>query len=148
MVAIAPIGPASRVVAADNPIVVENQQTAGVSNRWMLSQVASNDSIQQIKGYASATSVLQGGSLNIYVTVSTAQTFTIDFYRMGWYGGVGGRLMGSSGSLNGAPQPACPIVDPGTSLLECNWSVSYTINPVPTSWTSGVYLGVLTNAAG
>jgi hypothetical protein len=145
---IAMAAPAKQAAAAANPIVVENQQTAGVSSGWMLSKFARDDLTQQIKGYASATSVLQGGSLNLYVTVNPAQTFTIDFYRVGWYGGAGGRLMGSSGPLNGAPQAACPVVDAGTSLVACNWSVSYAINPVPSTWTSGVYLGVLTNAAG
>ncbi len=147
-VSMAAAAPVKQAAAAANPIVVENQQTAGVSSGWRLSQFARDDLSQQIKGYASATSVLQGDSLNLYVTVNPAQTFTIDFYRVGWYGGVGGRLMGSSGPLNGAPQPACPVVDAGTALLACNWSVSYTINPVPSTWTSGVYLGVLTNAAG
>jgi len=148
IVAVAPAAPAKQVAAADNPIVTENGQTAGVSSGWRLNQFARDDLTQQIKGYASATSVLQGDSLNLYVTVNPAQTFTIDFYRVGWYGGVGGRLVGSSGPLNGAPQAACPVVDAGTALVACSWSVSYTINPVPSTWTSGVYLGVLTNAAG
>src|SRR2546423_10600947 len=78
MVATVSPGTAKQVAAASNPIVQENQQTAGVSSGWMLSQFARDDLTQQIKGYASAPSVRQGGSLNLYVTVNPAQTFTID----------------------------------------------------------------------
>jgi hypothetical protein len=64
---------------------------------------------------------------------------------MGWYGGLGGRLLQHVGALNGVTQPACPVIDPSTFLLACSWAASYTLN-VPTSWTDGVYLAVLTNA--
>ena len=81
--------PASSTLAADNPIVLENQQPG--STNWLWSQPA-DDTNGQIKGYASATSVLQNQSITLYVTVNPAQAYTIDFYRMGWYGGMGGRL--------------------------------------------------------
>src|SRR5712691_9051300 len=76
--------PARSAVAADNPVVVENQQPG--TSAWQLSQTA-DDINGQIKGYANTTSVLQGGSVNLYVTVNPAQTFTVDVYRIGWYGG-------------------------------------------------------------
>ena len=80
--------------AADNPITIENQQTG--SNSWELGSLVADDVSQQIKGYASSTSVLQGGSLSLYVTVNPAQTYSIDVYRMGWYGG---RAAGSNSTL-------------------------------------------------
>src|SRR5438094_668778 len=81
--------PASSPLAADNPIVLENQQPG--STGWLWSP-GGDDATGQIKGYASATSVKQNESITLYVTVNPAQTYTIDFYRMGWYGGLGGRL--------------------------------------------------------
>src|SRR6266700_2247335 len=48
------------------------------------------------------------------------------------------------GPRNGVPQPACPK-DPATLLIQCNWSPAYTLT-TQTSWTSGIYLAVLTNA--
>ncbi len=72
------------------------------------------------------------------------QTYTIDVYRMGWYQGLGGRLMQHIGPLNGVQQPACPK-DPTTLLIQCNWSPAYTL-ATQTSWTSGIYLAVLTNS--
>src|SRR5438270_169654 len=78
-----------------NPVVIENQQTG--STAWQLGDVYgrpyATDTIGQIKGYASAVSVNKGESITFYVSVNTAQTYTIDVYRMGWYQGLGGRLM-------------------------------------------------------
>src|SRR5436309_11916042 len=127
--------PATPVVAAANPIVTENQQPG--SSAWQLTK-AGDDVNGQIKGYGSATSVLQGGSLTLYVTVNPAQTYTIDFYRVGWYGGLGGRLELHAGPINGATQPSCPT-DPSTGLIACNWTPGYTLT-VPSDWTSGAYL--------
>src|SRR5260370_32432180 len=39
------------------------------------------------------------------------------------------------------------MVDAATMLVACNWTSSYTLT-VPTSWTDGLYMAVLTNAAG
>jgi len=135
--------PARPAVAADNPVVVENQQ-AGTS-AWQLSQTA-DDVNKQIKGYADTTSVLQGGSVNLFVTVNPAQTFSVDVYRIGWYGGLGGRLRLHAGPITGATQPACPA-DATTGMIECGWAASYTV-AVGADWTSGAYLTLLTNAAG
>jgi len=97
--------PPATAAAASNPIVVENQQPG--STGWQIG-ATSNDSTGQIKGYASATSVLQGQSISLSVTVNPAQNYTIDFYRIGWYGGAGGRLRLHAGPLGGVTQPACP----------------------------------------
>src|SRR5439155_26036322 len=66
--------PSGLVYAADNPIVIENQQAG--SSGWQLATWAS-DAQGQIKGYASATSVNKGTPITCYVTVNPAQTFTI-----------------------------------------------------------------------
>src|SRR5438552_1197252 len=137
------VAPASSQLAADNPIVLENQQPG--SSGWFWSK-AGDDATGQIKGYASATSVNQGESITFYVTVNPAQTFTIDFYRIGWYAGLGGRLRLHVDSLGGVPQPPCDT-DPTTGLIACNWAPSYTLT-VPGDWTSGIYAALLTNAQG
>jgi hypothetical protein len=126
-----------------NPIVVENRHAGTTS--WQLSHPAT-DQGGQIKGYASATSVNKGGSITFYVTVAPAQTYAIDVFRLGWYGGKGGRLLRHVGSVQGAPQPTCPI-DPATGMIACSWKPSYTLR-TSTSWTSGIYLAKLTNAQG
>src|SRR5437899_10057126 len=139
------MAPASSTLAADNPIVTENQQPG--SSAWRLTPpMITNDAIGQIKGYASATSVNQNESITLYVTVNPAQTYTIDFFRMGWYGGLGGRLLFHVGPLNGARQANC-LPDATTGLIDCAWSGSYTLT-VPASWTSGVFVALLTNSQG
>jgi N,N-dimethylformamidase beta subunit-like protein/IPT/TIG domain-containing protein len=135
--------PASSTLAVDNPIVLENQQPG--SSDWFWSKVG-DDATGQIKGYASAISVNQNASITFYVTVNPAQTYSIDFYRMGWYGGMGARLRLHAGPLDGVPQPPCNS-DPTTGLLECKWAPSFTLT-VPSDWTSGVYAAKLTNAQG
>src|SRR5438132_11688522 len=131
--------------AASNPIVAENQQPG--AGAWRIAGPQADDPTGQIKGYAAATSVSQNQSIVLYVTVNPAQTYTIDVYRIGWYGGLGSRLMLHVGALNGVSQPACPVVDANTGLIVCNWSPGYTLT-VPSTWTSGVYLALLTNAQG
>src|SRR5688572_3692660 len=135
--------PAGQTLAADNPIVVENQQAG--STGWLASRLA-DDASGQIKGYASATSVRQSESLTFHVTVNPAQTYTIDIYRIGWYAGQGGRLRQHVGPLDGVRQPPCGS-DSTTGMIACNWAPSHTIT-VPSDWTSGVYLALLTNAQG
>src|SRR5881392_2142438 len=130
-----------------SPVVLENQQPgSGNWQMWLHNIPPADDVNQQIKGYASATSVNKGESITFYVTVNPAQQYTMDVYRMGWYQGLGGRLMQSIGPLQGVAQPACPI-DSVTGLIECNWTAAYTLT-VPATWTSGVFMVQLTNAQG
>ncbi len=140
--------PVSVTVVNASPIVLENQQPG--SGNWQMGLSSSfrpaDDTVKQIKGYASATSVNKGESITFHVTVTPAQSYTMDVYRMGWYQGLLGRLMQSVGPLQGVEQPACPV-DSGTGLIECAWTASYTLT-VPTTWTSGVFLVMLTNAQG
>lgn len=131
--------------AATNPVVAENQQPG--TTEWQLGRPGfrtSDDATGQIKGYASAVSVNRGESITFHLTVSPAQQYTIDVYRVGWYDGAGARLMQHVAAQDGVTQPRCPV-DASTGLIECGWSPSYTL-AVPATWTSGVYLALLTNA--
>ena len=127
-----------------NLVQVENSQ-AGTTD-WIPGATIADDVNNQIKGYASATSVGIGSSINLYVTVNPAQAFTINVYRIGWYQGLGGRLMATSGPLAGTPQAPC-VADATTGLIDCGWSSSYTLT-VPPTWVSGVYMAKLINSLG
>ena len=128
--------------AQSNPIVIENQQAG--TGQWDYG-LSSDDPTGQIKGYATATSVSPGGQIGFKISVSPAQSYSIGIYRMGWYGGTGGRLMQTIGPLNGTKQTSCPQ-NASTGMVECNWATAYTLN-VPANWTSGIYLAKLTNAS-
>src|SRR5437899_12748546 len=130
--------------AQNNPIVIENQQPG--TSQWQISGVRATDTDGQIKGYASAPSVNKGENITVYVSVNPAQTYTIDVYRMGWYQGLGARLMQHIGPLNGVQQPTCPT-DGTTGMIECHWAPAYTL-ATQTSWTSGIYLARMINAQG
>ncbi|MEZ4712084.1 MAG: DUF6605 domain-containing protein [Caldilineaceae bacterium] len=130
-------------VFATNPIIAENQLPG--SSNWVLLKPA-DDVNMQIKGFASATSVNQGNSITFYVTVTPAQTYTIEIYRMGWYNGAGGRRMAQIGPLNGVEQVAVTL-DATTGLIGAPWSPSHTLT-IPSDWTSGVYLAKLVNQNG
>jgi hypothetical protein len=121
-----------------NSIYLENQQTG--TTAWKIT----NQGTTEIAGYATESSVNRGESLPIKVSVAQAGTFQIDVYRLGYYGGKGGRLMASTGALNGITQPAPVMTDTATKLVECNWSTSYTV-AVGTNWTSGLYVAKLTH---
>src|SRR5256886_4812390 len=129
--------------AQSNPVVLENQQPG--TSQWQIPWGSSaTDSAGQIKGYASAVSVNKGQNITFYVSVNPAQTYTIDVYRMGWYQGLGGRLVQHIGPLNGTLQPACPT-NATTGMIECQWASAYTL-ATQSTWTSGIYVALLTNA--
>ena len=115
-----------------NPILSENlnQGSAG----WQPTNLALAG---EIEGYASATSINKGGSVTVYVN-SNGASFTLDLYRLGWYQGLGGRLMMSAGTLAGQSQPSCPQ-DTTYGLIQCSWNPTLTIT-TSTTWTTGLYL--------
>ena len=128
-----------------NAIQVENARLG--TTDWQLSNPAEN---QEIEGYASAASVNRGDQISFYVR-TISPTFTIAIYRLGWYGGLGGRLEMASVQLPGVDQ-ALPTPDPTYYMVECNWTASYTLttsNPSdPTDWVSGVYVAKVTASSG
>jgi hypothetical protein len=128
---------ASANPANTNAIYLENQKPG--TTDWQIPQVGQSD----IAGYAAATSVNKGGSLPIKVSLAQLGSYTIDVYRLGYYGGQGSRLILSSGQLNGITQPACSF-DSSTRKVECQWSDSYTLQVSP-DWTSGLYIAKLTD---
>src|SRR5260221_12736232 len=94
-----------------------------------------------IEGYCSHTSIHAGETLRIFVSTNPSAKFTIDFYRLGFYGGTGGRQVHQLGPLPGVPQPDPPIA--GKRLRDCAWDACAELK-IPADWLSGVYLGKLT----
>lgn len=109
---------------------------------WVLTDPADHE----IEGYASATSVNRGELIRFFIN-TIDPSYTIDVYRMGWYGGTGARLVKGGIRLKGMRQ-MIPAPDPATGLIECDWNPSYdlaTSNAAdPADWVSGIYLAKLT----
>ncbi|NEX63304.1 N,N-dimethylformamidase beta subunit family domain-containing protein [Noviherbaspirillum galbum] len=126
----------------------ENAKTEqqGVTDTWFVTD-ADYANAGQIEGYASATSVGRGESIELFVNTSEPH-YSMSIYRIGWYGGRGGRLVAGPIQRSGVRQPS-PRTDAATRLVECHWIDPYVLtipnNPTdPTDWASGVYLVKLT----
>jgi hypothetical protein len=128
---------AGAIRTAPSPTSRENRHEG--TEAWRLAGNVS-DTSRQIQGYASATSVNAGESLDFHVAVAEPQPYTVTIYRIGHYQGAGARLMHTSEELAGRPQPV-PTPDPGTGLIDCRWPSAWTF-PVPQDWTSGLFLAV------
>ena len=94
-----------------------------------------------IEGFCSRNSVSAGETIEFKVSTNPASKFTIDLYRLGYYGGKGGRLMERLGPFDGSPQPDPPVGD--VRLRECQWETAARLT-IPDDWPGGVYLGKLT----
>ena len=137
------IQPVQAAAKGNNPITVENAKAG--TTAWQPSNQAQ---AREIEGYANKTSVAHGESISFYVNTASA-TYTIDIYRLGWYGGLGGRLYSSVAARAGIKQ-SIPVPNSTTGLCECKWKTPYTFTiPSGTSaWTSGIYLAKLTTKEG
>ena len=132
--------------AQDNAIVLENRKEG--TTDWLITKVEKrrceypdNQWCRRpaVEGYVSHQSILAGEKLKVFVSTNPVQEYKLDIYRMGYYGGKGGRKMLSTGTLKGTTQ-AEPQPDSVTNLFECNWKESYSFN-IPKNWVSGVYVG-------
>lgn len=140
--AILPNGAFAHVGAA-NPIEIENQKPG--TRAWMLDKPQIDPKSKYrcpwIEGYCSHSSIAAGEKLQVYVSTAPASKFTVEIFRLGYYGGEGGRLIKSLGEFDGATQPDPPIGE--KRLRRCEWKPSLEFT-IAEDWTSGVYLGKLT----
>ena len=118
-----------------NPVVAENCQPGSPSTEWDISG-AGDTSIQ---GFATDISVNKGETVSFKIA-TTATSYVLDIYRMGYYGGNGARKVATVGRSMAAPQtqPKC-VNDAATGLIDCgNWGVSASW-AVPAAAASGIY---------
>ena len=121
--------------APPNAIVAENCLAGSPSSEWDI--VAAGD--PSIQGFATQISVNRGSAVSFKVNTN-ASGYRFDIYRMGYYGGMGARKVGTTTPTATLPQsqPAC-LNDANTGLIDCgNWSVSGSW-AVPADAVSGIY---------
>src|SRR3954469_17413592 len=119
-----------------NPIIAENNQTGDID--WDISG-AGDPSIQ---GFATDISVNTGATVSFKVKTD-ANAYTIDIYRLGYYGGAGARKGGTGSPSARLPQaqPAC-ATNSATGLTDCGeWGVSASWNTAGA--VSGIYVAKL-----
>jgi hypothetical protein len=134
-VTVLPLGAASGWAGVRaSPVEVENARAG--TGAWDRPQAGVG-----VDAYSSEVSVTPGGSIHLHVATSPAAPYRIEIYRLGWYGGAGGRLVGCIpdcvGSEQGAEQ-GVPRPDRATGLLRLGWPVTDVI-PVGSDWVSGYY---------
>ena len=89
-----------------NPVIAENR-LAG-TDRWDIPWPGyriTDDRRLNIKGYATSTSVRQGGTIGLRITTAEHEPYTIDVYRLGYYDGLGGRHVRASVRSTDRPSP-------------------------------------------
>jgi hypothetical protein len=150
--------------AVARPGLIAAENASPGTTDWMLQNTrvdpAARFRCPWIEGYCSATSVRAGDRLAIMVSTDPPSPFVIDIYRMGWYGGAGGRHMTRLGPFQGQVQPLPEI---GVERVrDCRWQPAVEITipaaasgarqpdgpAAPGEWPSGVYLGKLTAERG
>jgi hypothetical protein len=130
---------AAQLAAPLNAVQIENGRQGSAD--WEISSPALGG---EIEGNASATSVDAGDPIDLFVNTRDLR-FTVEVFRMGWYGGAGARRVAGPFDRQGVRQDILPA-DPSTGLLECRWRDPVHLDTRSGSepWTSGVYLARLT----
>jgi len=131
-------------VAARGPTaewVVRENGRAGTS-AW---RIEGRQHAGDLEGFANLVSAVQGDSVDLYVS-TVATSFRVEAYRMGYYGGAGGRLIWSSAPVTGRRQSSTRF-DDATNRIEADWQPSLRLH-VDRSWLPGTYLLKLVGSSG
>jgi len=134
------------VTLPPNPIQDENSRTG--TREWLLDRpapVTAGVRSEPIEAYCSASSVRAGDTLTVYASTNPESSWSLDLYRMGFYGGTGGRHLAHHGSFQGFPQLSPAVSE--YRIRACDWAASLSL-VIPDDWLSGMYLGKLTEHTG
>jgi VCBS repeat-containing protein len=125
-----------------NPIVLENQKQGTPQSVWDIEGAGSSN----IEGFATDISANIGNRVDFKINTDSSN-YRIEIYRLGYYGGMGARLVSTIQHTGVQNQPA-PLRDAATGLVDAgNWSVSASWD-IPTDAVSGVYIAKLVRQDG
>ncbi len=122
-------------------VVEENARPGTLA--WVIP--ASTPTPSGIEGFADQVSVARGDELGLYVNTPAA-SFRAEVYRMGFYNGLGGRLVARSAERRGRAQPP-PVFTPGINMVECHWDRSLALE-IGAAFLPGNYLVKLVGSGG
>ncbi len=127
-----------------NPVVNENNCMGAGSTAWQLT----NYDQSGIVGYATKSSVNLGESVTLRIANQDGEgNAEVSVFRMGWYGGAGGRLVYQNKKVVIANERRCEAPDETTGYWSCgNWENSLTV-PGSSLPASGVYLARIKDLA-
>jgi hypothetical protein len=121
-----PDGP---VVRSADWVVAENAKPGTLG--WVVNYP------KMIYGFAGQVSAVAGESVTFYMEAPSVP-YHVEAYRMGYYGGLGGRLVWQSGELPLQAQGAATLT-PGINMVECQWEPTVSV-PITDDWPPGYYL--------
>jgi len=124
---------ASGVIVPTAKWLVEENAKPGTLD-WAAIPPSPNHSME---GYASQVSAVSGDDVAIFVN-TTSTAVQVKAYRIGYYQGLGGRLIYQSDMVAAGPQ-AAPVVTPGTSTVTCPWKPTLSVR-ITDAWPPGCYL--------
>ncbi len=131
----------SGLVVPTAPWLIEENQRPGTNN-WVVTGIQTPHAIE---GYASQVSAVPGDDVALFVN-TTAAAFHVEAYRMGYYQGLGGRLIETTDTVAGVQQPA-PTLTPTLNTISCPWTPSLTVT-ITKKWLPGNYLLKLIGTGG
>lgn len=112
-------------------VIAENKLPG--TTAWQIGRQPKGKSIE---GFANVTYAAIGNSVKLFVS---GARFHVEAYRMGYYGGKGGRLVWRSPEVRGRVQPRCPLTR-RTNMVSCdNWKLSLSF-VVTSAFLPGEYL--------
>ncbi|HZR48915.1 MAG TPA: N,N-dimethylformamidase beta subunit family domain-containing protein [Streptosporangiaceae bacterium] len=121
---------------AANPVQRENARPG--TPGWQIPAGAGT----MITGFASEISVAPGQSFHLHVAAPPGSRYRVLVYRLGWYRGIGGRLVmclpGCRSSRAAITQPPPTAPDSGTGLFRAPWRVTDRVE-IPPDAVSGYY---------
>jgi hypothetical protein len=127
--------------ARQTSIAAENART-GSAEWWGAPHARSGE----IEAYTSQPSVIAGDALGLCVSTSPVARYRARIFRLGWYGGAGGRLMATLPGNIGLAREA-PVPDPVTGIIRACWPVTDVVQ-TEEDWPSGQYVVVLELTSG
>jgi hypothetical protein len=123
----------SGVIVPTAPWLIAENAKPGTLN-WICNH---NQPDHALEGFASQVSAVPGDDVAVFVS-STARAVQVQAYRMGYYQGLGGRLVVKTDFVPAKVQ-AAPVVTPGIGTVTCPWSPTLTLN-ITKDWLPGSYL--------
>ena len=132
---------ASGVVVPTAPWLIAENARPGTLN-WICNHVQPNHALE---GYASQVSAVPGDDVALFIN-TTASAVQVQAYRMGYYQGLGGRLVWQ-GDMVAAGTQRPPEITSGVGTVRCPWSPTTTVK-ITDAWPPGCYLLKLVGSGG
>lgn len=99
-----------------------------------------------LSAYVAEETIRPGQTERIYASAPGSTSAHISVFRIGWYGGLGGREVLASEPLPLIPQPACTHRF-ATGLTECDWHPTLSF-VIPPALPTGIYVARLVARSG